>query len=66
MVDTPGVKIVVAPDGTLKVEGIGFQGTACEAHLEAALQALNITPDEEELKTEYYDISQDQELHQGT
>ena len=57
----PGVKIVVKADGTLLVEGIDFVDASCEKHLGDVLQALNIDPDKEELKEEFYaTTSQDQ------
>ena len=66
MVDrTKGIKIVATPDGKVKIEAVGFKGSACSKDIGALQNMMGLAGAEENLKPEFFEGNRNVTLSQG-
>lgn len=59
------VEVVIGPDGTVKVEVDGVQGSSCQLHTGALIRALGGDVVEDVKKPEFYQTTRDSEKVKG-
>ena len=58
------IDIEIDPDGTIRVDLVGYKGTACEDELKKIARVLGVSPQNVKKKAEYYNATNEERTYE--